>query len=74
MQPCSVAVIVLSHIRRKVMGFVRQTKANITEQVKYSKIYRNFHWAIAITFIVLLFIFLRMTWKKRESVAAIMQD
>ncbi|HML58065.1 MAG TPA: cytochrome b/b6 domain-containing protein [Ferruginibacter sp.] len=65
----------LNRILRKAMGVVRQTKAYIMEQVKYSKVYRIIHWAIAITFILLLFtVFLRMTWMNKENVAAIIQD
>lgn len=45
------------------------------EQTKYSKIYRIMHWAIAITFLLLLItIFLRLTWLNKHNVAAIIQD
>lgn len=41
---------------------------------KYSKIYRIVHWAIAITFVLLLVtIFLRLTWMNKNSIAAIIQ-
>lgn len=42
---------------------------------KYSKIYRLIHWAIAITFMLLLItIFLRLTWMNKYNVAAIIQS
>lgn len=42
---------------------------------KYSKIYRIIHWAIAVSFLVLLItIFLRLTWMNKNNVAAIIQD
>ena len=45
------------------------------EKTHYSKIYRILHWAIAITFILLLItIFLRLTWMNKNNVAAIIQD
>ena len=45
------------------------------EKTKYSKIYRIIHWAIAISFLLLLFtIFLRLTWMNKNNVAAIIQD
>jgi len=45
------------------------------EMTKYSKIYRIVHWAIAITFILLLItIFLRLTWMNKYNVAAIIQN
>lgn len=45
------------------------------EQTKYSKVYRIIHWAIAISFILLLLtIFLRLTWLNKSNVAAIIQD
>ncbi|MFD2907128.1 cytochrome b/b6 domain-containing protein [Flavobacterium ardleyense] len=45
------------------------------EQTKYSKIYRIMHWAIAITFILLLItIFLRLTWLNKHNVSNIIQD
>lgn len=38
----------------------------------YSAVYRIFHWAIAFSFILLLItIFLRLTWMNKENVAAI---
>lgn len=41
----------------------------------YSKIYRIIHWSIAISFLVLLItIFLRLTWMNKNNVAAIIQD
>lgn len=44
------------------------------ETVKYSKIYRIIHWGIAITFLLLLItIFLRLTWMNKENVADIIQ-
>ena len=45
------------------------------EKTHYSKIYRILHWAIAFTFILLLItIFLRLTWMNKNNVAAIIQD
>ena len=45
------------------------------ENTKYSKIYRVIHWAIAISFILLLItIFLRLTWMNKYNMAAIIQD
>ena len=42
---------------------------------QYSKIYRILHWAIAISFLLLLItIFLRLTWMNKYNVAAIIQD
>lgn len=41
----------------------------------YSSIYRILHWAIAISFILLLFtIFLRSTWLDKNNIAAIIED
>ena len=41
----------------------------------YSKIYRIIHWAIAISFMLLLFtIFLRLTWLNKNNVAEIIQN
>lgn len=38
----------------------------------YSKVYRVFHWAIAISFILLLItIFLRLTWMNKDNMAGI---
>ena len=45
------------------------------ETKNYSKIYRIMHWSIAITFILLvLTIFLRLTWMNKNNVADIIQD
>src|SRR5690554_3876162 len=45
------------------------------EMTKYSKTYRIMHWAIAITFVLLLItIFLRLTWMNKYNVAAIIQN
>ena len=45
------------------------------ENLKYSKIYRIIHWAIAVSFLLLLVtIFLRLTWMNKNNVAAIIQD
>ena len=45
------------------------------EEIKYSKVYRIIHWLIAISFFLLLLtIFLRMTWLNRVNVASIIQD
>lgn len=47
---------------------------NPMETVKYSKTYRIIHWGIAITFLLLLItIFLRLTWMNKENVADIIQ-
>ncbi|WP_339837116.1 cytochrome b/b6 domain-containing protein [uncultured Maribacter sp.] len=44
-------------------------------QTKYSKIYRIIHWAIAVSFILLLItIFLRLTWMNKYNMAAIIKD
>lgn len=45
------------------------------EKTNYSKIYRILHWAIAISFILLLItIFLRLTWMNKHNVAEIIKD
>ena len=45
------------------------------EQTNYSKVYRIIHWTIAISFtLLLLTIFLRLTWLNKFNVAAIIQD
>ena len=45
------------------------------KETKYSKIYRITHWAIAISFMLLLItIFLRLTWLNKFNVAAIIQE
>lgn len=45
------------------------------EKTKYSKLYRIIHWAIAVSFLLLLLtIFLRLTWLNKFNVAAIIQD
>ena len=45
------------------------------EKSEYSKIYRIIHWAIAISFLLLLItIFLRLTWMNKNNMAAIIQD
>lgn len=45
------------------------------EKTRYSKIYRIIHWAIAVSFLLLLItIFLRLTWMNKNNVAAIIQD
>ena len=42
---------------------------------KYSKLYRIIHWAIAVSFLLLLItIFLRLTWMNKYNVAAIIQE
>src|SRR5690606_32209834 len=44
------------------------------ETVKYSRIYRIVHWAIAIAFLLLLItIFLRLTWMNKENLADIIE-
>ncbi len=45
------------------------------EKIKYSKIYRTLHWAIAVSFLLLLItIFLRLTWMNKNNVATIIQE
>ncbi len=45
------------------------------EKTTYSKVYRIIHWAIAVSFLLLLItIFLRLTWMNKNNVAAIIQD
>tara|TARA_R100001377_G_scaffold47415_1_gene27342 strand:+ start:39 stop:626 length:588 start_codon:yes stop_codon:yes gene_type:complete len=45
------------------------------EIIKYSKVYRIIHWAIAVSFMLLLItIFLRLTWMNKFNVAAIIKD
>jgi len=45
------------------------------EKLKYSKVNRVIHWAIAISFLLLLItIFLRLTWMNKYNMAAIIQD
>ena len=45
------------------------------EKTKYSKVYRIIHWAIAVSFMLLLItIFLRLTWMNKNNVAIIIQD
>ncbi|MCI2228958.1 cytochrome b/b6 domain-containing protein [Polaribacter sp. MSW13] len=45
------------------------------ENRNYSKIYRIIHWSIAISFLLLLItIFLRLTWMNKNNVAVIIQD
>jgi len=58
-----------------ILNVVLHTKTNIMEKTKYSKLYRIIHWAIAVSFLLLLFtIFLRLTWLNKFNVAAIIQD
>lgn len=45
------------------------------ENKKYSKVYRIIHWAIAVSFLLLLItIFLRLTWMNKFNMAAIIQE
>ncbi len=45
------------------------------KNTNYSKVYRIIHWSIAISFLLLLLtIFLRLTWMNKYNVAAIIQD
>ena len=45
------------------------------EKRDYSKVYRIIHWAIAASFLFLLFtIFLRLTWMNKYNMAAIISD
>lgn len=45
------------------------------EKKEYSKIYRLIHWAIAISFLLILItIFLRLTWLNKSNVADIIQN
>lgn len=52
------------------------SKENTTKKEgNYSTLYRVIHWAIAITFLLLLLtIFLRLTWMNKDNVAAIIQE
>ncbi|MBX2977269.1 MAG: cytochrome b/b6 domain-containing protein [Ignavibacteriaceae bacterium] len=46
----------------------------INTEKEYSAVYRILHWGLAISFILLLLtIFLRMTWLNRDNVAAIIK-
>ena len=46
-----------------------------TKFKEYSKVYRIIHWALAVSFILLLItIFLRLTWMNKNNVAAIIQN
>lgn len=50
-------------------------KIKIMEMANYPKIYRILHWTIAVTFMLLLItIFLRLTWMNKYNVAAIIQN
>ena len=45
------------------------------KNTKYSNIYRIIHWTMAVSFLLLLItIFLRLTWLNKYNVAAIIQD
>lgn len=45
------------------------------KKIQYSKTYRIIHWAIAISFLLLLItIFLRLTWMNKFNMAAIIQE
>ncbi|WP_299780846.1 cytochrome b/b6 domain-containing protein [uncultured Formosa sp.] len=45
------------------------------DNTKYSKVYRIIHWTIAVSFLLLLItIFLRLTWMNKNNMAAIIQD
>ncbi|MBT8317714.1 MAG: cytochrome b/b6 domain-containing protein [Lutibacter sp.] len=45
------------------------------KKTKYSKVFRIIHWTIAVSFLILLLtIFLRLTWMNKYNVAAIIQD
>ncbi len=45
------------------------------QTTNYSKIYRIIHWTIAISFLLLLItIFLRLTWMNKNNVAAIIEE
>ncbi len=45
------------------------------ETTNYSKVYRIVHWAIAVAFLLLLItIFLRLTWMNKFNVAAIIEN
>jgi len=45
------------------------------EKTNYSKVYRIIHWAIALSFLLLLItIFLRLTWMNKNNMAAIIQN
>lgn len=45
------------------------------EKTNYSKLYRIIHWSIAVSFLLLLLtIFLRLTWLNKFNIAAIIKD
>lgn len=45
------------------------------EKTNYSSVYRILHWSIAISFLLLLItIFLRLTWLNKNNIAIIIQD
>ncbi len=45
------------------------------EKRTYSAVYRIVHWAIAVSFVLLIItIFLRTTWMNKYNVAAIIED
>lgn len=45
------------------------------QKTQYSRLYRIMHWAIALTFLLLLLtIFLRLTWMNKYNMAAIIQE
>lgn len=47
----------------------------MTEHTKYSKVYRIVHWATALTFLLLLLtIFLRLTWMNKYNIAGITEE
>ncbi len=50
-------------------------QTNTSENTNYSTIYRIIHWSIAISFILLLItIFLRLTWMNKDNMASIIKD
>ena len=52
-----------------------QSASPAIEKKSYSAIYRIVHWAIAVSFVLLLVtIFLRLTWMNKNNMAAIIQD
>lgn len=86
-KPCYTFAFVMSSItektskkRNKFIGKIIcvgrfKHKTYIMEKEKYSKLYRILHWAIAFSFLLLLLtIFLRLTWLNRTNVASIIQD
>lgn len=62
------------HLYRKSHPIPSYSKHSIMTKDHYSRLYRIMHWAIAITFLLLLLtVFLRLTWMNKENVADIIK-